>query len=357
MTKVSELITGIRYILVDAPNLTEARGWSDERLLNLIDEAQKDICKETKIFKREHYLSLSLGSYTYPLPDDFIKADRFMDWERKIPEKSMCDMDTYRASWRTDVGDSVGAIIQDSVNMNQLEVYPIPSETLAYVPFYKAHITADLVEYFLYNVEGVTVDATNATFSSTLGVLTEYVEDITNVNVNVDVTPWGILTDRLTVTDSDGLGGNVTLVSYSDPVTGVVSNIERVDQYGIWGAVVGVNQAYGLLGGTWGVVASLATGNSVVKVRYSALTETLDDIGGQLTIPDKWATAIKYYVAGYALLDDNDAKNNEKGAAFTQRYTKDVSDLNGVGSSTDAARSATTYRALGKVDTSIQGDY
>ena len=137
---------------------------------------------------------------------------------------------------------------------------------------------------------------------------------------------------------------------YPNQTTGVLVDVASeanvAEEQGLWGAITDVNQAAGMLGGTWGVVTSTTKSSAVVKVRYSALPEELKYVGSNLALPDKWATAIKYYVAGFALLDDNDAKNNEKGVMFIGKYDKEKDKLTKLGVSTNPSKSATGYRNL-----------
>ena len=59
MTKVSSIVKSARYILADVVDEDNTSGWSVDRLIDLISEAQEDICKATSIFKREYYVPLA----------------------------------------------------------------------------------------------------------------------------------------------------------------------------------------------------------------------------------------------------------------------------------------------------------
>jgi len=360
VTKVADLINKIRYILVDAPNLQEARGWSDERFIDLIDEAQKDICTTARIFKREHYLSLAKGVYSYPLPDDFISADRFTTWNAKLPELTMNDMDERSISWRLDEANYVEAIIQDSVNMNFLEIYPKPNAELTYTPFYTVVSFENKWYFVLQNTDGVLSDTLPdvALYDPVEGVYLDATgsAELANLtDMEYATTLWG------TITDVYGNVGTVRTL-YPNQRDGVLTGVDAragatAEEADLWGVITDVNQAAGMLGGTWGVVTSTTKSESVVKVRYSALPEELKYETSNLALPDKWATAIKYYVAGYALLDDNDAKNNEKGIMFIGKYDTEKDKLTKLGNSTTATKSATAYRGINRVPQLNTRDY
>jgi len=355
MTSVKEIIKSVRYILVDSPVSEEARGWSDERLLDLIDEAQKEICKESRIFKKTHYLSMAYGQYSYKLPDDFVSADRFATFEARIPQLSMTDLDELATDWRARFSDQIEAIIKDGVDMNRLEVYPKRDDALVFIPFYTVAYIGGGYYLVLQRPKGVFsgLDTDVGLLNPNTGVLTS-----TTGALGVDlsdyefaITYWGTITDVI--------GLNNLSTAYPDSPKGVLSDVNtRITADNVtWGAITDVAQLYGDIGGTWGVVCSLAKSNAVVNIRYSAIPQTLLYLDSLISIPDKWVTAIKYYASGLALLDDNDAKNNQKGIVFTQKAVAEIARLIKLGNSTDGSRSATRYNSLTKGKTINTEDY
>ena len=358
MTKVSEIVKAARYILTDTPNDTASRGWSDERLVQLVDEAQLEICKKTSIFKREYYIPLSNGIYTYSLPDDLIKIDRVMS-DKRVTQMSMADMDDIDLYWRRIIGDEIIHYILDSVNMNKLEVYPIPSEALTYVPFYRIVDIQGKFYFVLNNPVGVFTGNTPiiGELDPTTGVLTEVRGDLSIGNLTdylLEPTIWGLITDIF------GLENISTY--YTQPSTGVLSGVSygsggQTLSTSVWGTITDVSQKVGLMDATWGAITSVARDSSVLKVRYSALPEHINGIDSALNIPDKWTEAIKYYVAGYALLDDNDAANNNKGLQFISKFNSDIDAINKLGKSTDASKSATRFRGQKHNRGEDYGDY
>jgi hypothetical protein len=344
---------------VDSPNLQEASGWSDARLLDLINEAQEDICKEARILKKEHYIPLASGVYTYTLPNDFITAERYMSSEGVIPEKSMSDLDAINFAWRIEEGDIIKAIIIDAVNMNTLEVYPKPSESLTYKPFYQWYRIGTEFQLILNDVYGeVASSDANGVSNSDFGTLTS-ASVTTPGSISTVSSLFGIVTDAFTEEQALAISNGTTVIPMTSDI-GIVTDavpLEYDNNPNLYGGVTDVRQSVGLLGGTFGIVTSVADGEAVVKIRYASLPEPISLMESYLSLADKWKTCVKYYVAGMALLDDNDAKNNEKGVVFMQKYSNEVKRLKGLTSSINPTKSEVRYRGISNRNSNTNGDY
>ena len=127
-TRIEEILLRVRDTLADP---TGSR-WSTERLVRLLDEAQKDICRQTKILKGKALLPIIPGISVYDLPADVNIIDRILFNGQKLSIVSHTDMDAIRSDWETVVSEvlKVDYIIYDKLNQRQIKIYPIPASTV-----------------------------------------------------------------------------------------------------------------------------------------------------------------------------------------------------------------------------------
>lgn len=127
-TRIEEILLRVRDTLADPSG---AR-WSTERLVRLVDEAQKDICRQAKILKGKTLLPIVPGTCVYDLPTDVNIVDRILFNGQKLNIVSHADMDTIRTDWETVVSEvlMVDYIVYDKLNQRQIKIYPIPAATV-----------------------------------------------------------------------------------------------------------------------------------------------------------------------------------------------------------------------------------
>ena len=307
--------------------------WDTNRLLDLVDEAQKDICLNTHLYRREAYLPLVVGQYMYDLPEDMLIVHRVQSLNEKIPFTTKDTMDGKNWSWRETKGETISLVMKDSIPMNQLEVYPIPDGDMFYIPTYKGISLDEGAEISLLDVEGVWSDFTygdqRATMANLTGVFTGIKMGVTiDVDsVDPEVSVWGVLVDYYTIED-----GVVTL-EYEDtdyPISplGVTSEAKLAsgssEDTSLFGVMVELDPNYGYLASGWGAISSIIQEGSVLKVFYTAVPPTVSSNNTPLILSSIWEAAMKYYVAGYALMDDNDAGNMARGGEFLKRYLREL---------------------------------
>ena len=87
-TRIEEILLRVRDTLADP---TGAR-WSTERLVRLLDEAQKDICRQAKILKGKTLLPIVPGTSVCDLPADVNIVDRILFNGQKLNIVSHADM-------------------------------------------------------------------------------------------------------------------------------------------------------------------------------------------------------------------------------------------------------------------------
>ncbi len=155
-TRIEEILLRVRDTLADP----SGSRWSPERLIRLLDEAQKDICRQSKILKGKTTLPIVPGVALYDLPTDINIVDRVLYEGQKLPILSHADMDTIRTDWETVVSDvlKIDYIIYDKLNQRQLKIYPTPAST---------------VDVSLDSPYGTLVDINGFTMSDIYGVVTD----------------------------------------------------------------------------------------------------------------------------------------------------------------------------------------
>ena len=144
--RIANLLLRIRDTLADP----KKERWSDERLVRLIDEAQKDIAIHTHFFKNE--ADIYPTKQNLNLPDDVYYITRAHNGDGPIALLSYNDMDDMAhnsamrhgrvqdsrvtknfelpmSNWEASKGSKVTALIYDKRNMDSIRVYPIPDFT------------------------------------------------------------------------------------------------------------------------------------------------------------------------------------------------------------------------------------
>lgn len=333
MITAAQIINKTRMTLGD---MNEPYRWPTERLLDLVDEGHKDICAASALFVAEAYVPLEQKRYIYDLPENALRVERIglMDHVR-LPFKTASDMDNIASDWREHIGCPPEYIIRQQSNYDKFEVYPIP----------------DCIEYKLYanspseiciNTMSNNDEYTNESCEFVIPVYdTEKLYNLGDTFFFVDkdlaedsvASPWGIITgygelsdDETTLNMKTVMGteyGGVT--TYMDPELGVV------DQY-------------------WGLVSMASVPETTLKIDYLAIPFDINDVDAPLIISDIWATALKYYVTGYALQDDNDAGNIQRGQLMLQRYEielRKAKKLRAEGGHVDRTARLTAYNPIG----------
>lgn len=125
MGRVEDILTRARNTLSDH----DKTRWSDARLISLVDEAQKDICRHGKILRGRLILTYFAGQSIYNLPEEVTTVDKVLLNGRKIPMISHDDLDSYDPEWETRVGD-VQYCVYDKRNRTYIRLWPATVDNL-----------------------------------------------------------------------------------------------------------------------------------------------------------------------------------------------------------------------------------
>jgi hypothetical protein len=279
-TRAEKILLRARDTLADP----DKERWTDDRLLRLVNEAQEDIAKQSRILKGRADVSMEIGVAEYPLPDDvwlitratfddcpikFVSYDQMDELARKAVvtddrynsgERYNNDYYDYQAvCWDTETGDTIDAIVYDRRDLSKLRVYPIPNESLSQ-------------------------------------------NDYTFENAGPP-----------TFTGDEYLGVVSAIDDYTfDSVFGVVTNLYDpfIDKE--------------TFQSPFGVVTSINESKGVVRVWYIRMPTPLVTLADELDIPSMFDTTIKHYVVGHAFDDDMDTRFQEKSAKALGYYERDL---------------------------------
>lgn len=152
MSRISDIILKSRDTLADP----SGQRWSTERLLRLVDEAQRDICRQTKILKGKATINIIPGQYLYALPVDCLALDRVVFNSSKLPILSHDEMDNMLPTWEDDIVDTlrIDYIVYDKLAQRQIRIYPIPANNVD-VSVDLSGITVSIEGYTLEDLYGV----------------------------------------------------------------------------------------------------------------------------------------------------------------------------------------------------------
>jgi len=308
MSRIDDILVRARDSLSDH----KKERWSDARLLRLVDEAQKDLARHSKLLKGETTISLLSGIHTYSLPTDLwlITRAAFDDYE--IPLLSYDQMDErakkaalsddrykqserlrgysanygnnyFRTRWEVVTGPETESLIVDNRDMDEIRLYPIPNDDVAQNA-YEFENNGSL-EFVGDEVFGVVTSIDNYTFYSDFGVLT-------------DLYDPAIETETF----------------YSD----------------------------------LGVVTLMTESDAKVSLWYIRIPDTVTSTESTLEMPSMFDTAMRLYVVGNAYLDDNDAAYRQKGQDTLVLYDRELGVVQET-SAKDGTRNqnqyTTTYRS------------
>ena len=303
MTRIAEILTRVRDSLADP----HKERWTDARLVRLIDEAQKVIARRFELFRGETLVGLTIDNPVYKLPDDVWRITRASFDNRLVPMLTYDEMDKRDSAWMTRAGNKLEAIIFNNRSMNEIRVYPLPSEDFL------------SVEY-TFEPEFGTVDKPEFSSGDDFGV----VSDITNDFENNFFNFYNIFG----VTDSfEGETGR---------------------EFGLLSDVTDVPGNYVNFTSPFGVLAD-AVYFRELRLQYVRDPKTVATDLDELELSTTFDTVIKHYVIGMAFLDDLDTQNQERGQRALALYERDVELLGnktGPTNSTRAPNVRSTYRGF-----------
>lgn len=305
-TRIENILTRARDTLADP----DKERWTDDRLLRLVDEAQRDIAKQTQILKSDYTFVLEIGVAEYTLPDNvwlitrastesyeirLFSYDRmdeetrkiqlsrtYSDYQRERDHGYSTNVYPGRYIWETDTGSDIQRIIYDNRNINTIRVYPIPNEDIA------------LNDYTFENAGPVTFVG-----DELYGCVTA----LTGSSSDEDYT-------------FDSIYGCVT--SLFDPQV----TQESID--------------------TYGVVTAIADSAKSVTLYYIRIPDTITSVDDVPETPPMFDEAIKHYIIANALRDDLDVQYRDMAAESMTLYNRELQVVQ-MTNSTDSTRNANNY--------------
>ena len=164
MARVDDIITRARETLADPTG----KRWSDARLLNLVKEAQEDICIQAELLRGSVTILSYINKQLYTLPDEVLLLDRVLYNGEPLTLTTHEKLDQADPDWEEAIGD-IEAVVYDKLNRREIKVYPVPNTVTA---------TDDYI------------------FSSDYGIMTSLTD-------HTAVADYGIVTDLPSGVDSD----------------------------------------------------------------------------------------------------------------------------------------------------------
>lgn len=202
-TRVADIITRARDTLAD-PNKER---WSDNRLLRLLDEAQKDFARQTSLLKGYANIPIIPFIATYKLPSNCWRLTRAHYAERNLRLASHEAMDNFDADWYTRRGSTIETLVFDQRNDSVIRSYPIPDEsTILYNYTFEQSGTP---EYSGAGRFGVVTALDDYTFDGPFGVVTGLFDP--NITTEYFDSAYGVVTDIGEAT------GNIAIFYIRDP--------------------------------------------------------------------------------------------------------------------------------------------
>ena len=299
MTRIETILTRARDTLADP----EKERWSDDRLLRLLDEAHKDLAKQTKILKGQHEVLPVIGQHTYDLPDNvwlitraafnhydilLTSYDRMDEQARNLvntarPQRGERDHASNRSSnfdhttavWQLAEGGDIAAVIYDNRNLDSIRLYPIPNEEILDESY---DFVSDTADYAGGEMLGVVTEVSDYSFTTAYGIVTELY----------------------------------------DPKIGIE------------------------VGDTYGVTTGIAEVDKSVVLWYIRVPDTITALTDSLETPSMFDVAIKHYIVGHAFRDDLDVRYREMGAESMLLYNRELEVVDET-NKTDGTRNATAF--------------
>lgn len=248
-TRIEDILVRCRDSLADED---ESR-WSDARLLRLVDEAQKKIATKAQLLRKSFVLPLIANINEYALPSDAFLLTRAVSADG------------------AKIGLTTHSALDDMMSNAQL---------------------CDCLR--INNI------SSDAEWEYDTGTEVQYI-------IFDNQEPGKIKTYPI-VTELDGTETFLT----SPTAFGVVTSVEDDIITSVYGVVTtiatnAINTAQ--FSSVYGIVTAMSSVEETIKIYYRAKPVTITAVTDPLEIDDKWDAAIKHYVIGMALHDDQDTQN------------------------------------------------
>ena len=203
MSRIVEILKRARDSLAD-PN---AERWSNDRLLRILDEGQKDLARQATLLKGVANIVILPGVSEYELPPECWCITRAHFNNEKLQLLSHDTLDVQNSDWYTETGTKVRALVFDRRNESTIRVYPTLSESTNSASY-------DFEQQSQTDYEGprlgIVVGITDYTFSSDFGEVVTLFDTEIQYERSDD---FGVVTDIYEANDI------VTIFYIKDPAT------------------------------------------------------------------------------------------------------------------------------------------
>jgi len=348
---ISDLVVQARRILGDI----QKQRWSDERMLDIINDGLRDINKFAGVYRNEHFFELMNYQTRYPLPTDLLTVTS--TWHNK----QIVHMQSREALSNTMF------IIKDQLNVGVMEVANPPDYVFRDRRFVAGpKDLADTGESLSLSLwtdgtwTGLGLWTTTTLWGEESGqvyevpitplegVATTPVDDVFGVTedltIGLDIytdnpaTSFGLLTAILPRSQE-----SIPLKTGGNPFGVVTSvNIATIKASSQAGAVGFVNKPFRIVG-RYGTVTSVLKPEEYIRVLYKALPPRMHTLDTAFPLSPSWESPMVNWIVGGALQDDNDANNNQRAVSFLARYQREL-DKEIAEASIDYSRSSKKYK-------------
>lgn len=125
--RIPELLLNIRDVLADP----KEERWTNDRLIRLINEAQKALARRFDLLRGEISIQMDINQVIYKLPEDCWAITRCDFDRRRLDLKTYYEMDAQDPDWQLVTGSRLEAIVYDQRNVQEIRVYPTPNDSFA----------------------------------------------------------------------------------------------------------------------------------------------------------------------------------------------------------------------------------
>lgn len=374
MSRVSEILLRARDTLGD----TKKERWSDARLIRLIDDGQKDICRRAKLLRTSTDLLIVDGIATYAMPDDFLLLDKVDINNTRTPLIGHTELDKRLSEWVTHKGKPQ-FIVYDKQDRGRLRVYPIPdfNNSSRFIPVnaYQSYRYSKVTDRYgcIINAPAPSEFPTGVYgFTTSIHGVFQYMEGEMPKVFHAEYPSsslFGVVSD-ISISESPNvpkpiIGGEISAIEgfKNKQNFGIVVGFEagkdvdvRVgDNVGIYfegnggyyssfkntGEIMQIDGADGDAFGfitrfqgkeevdikfdsLYGLTTGVTANENVMTIYYLRKPKPVTDIDSEIEIDDSFDKALKYYVVGMAFRDDLDTQNRSVGNEELKLYEREL---------------------------------
>ena len=315
--RIDSILDRARDTLAD-PDKTR---WSDARLIRLLDEAHKDVCRRAKVLRARTEIPVVVGQAVYTIPD-LLLLDRVLYDGERLDFTNHAYLDTVSYKWEEDEG-TPEAVVYDKLRRQQLKLYPIPTPTSNEISYtFETGLVLENLTIDLSGTVGASISSTisNVQQNSFYGITDIDVLQFTDSGVMVVSSPsigqYGTITNIDSVSivttkpDTNGLFGSISSVT----------NLEVINEFGLTDDFQDINS----IGSLFGVVSDITTSDEQLIVYYIQQPKDIVNRDSILVVDPIFDPMLKYFIVGKALRDDMDTQNRAVGNEELQLYERDL---------------------------------